>query len=136
MSDLNYIEGVEKAIQRKYGKKAVTDPRSSWSDEKEKEFSKQVQERREAKTSKNKEKADAGGFLVRKKLLNTGADRNCPVCLTYSFSIKDDVYVNKFSCCYKCFVRHVEGREARWMNGWRPNTDDSSGQAREHNKES
>jgi len=33
------------------------------------------------------------------------------VCKIYSFNIQDDVYMNKFKCCFKCYVKHVEGRD-------------------------
>ena len=45
----------------------------------------------------------------------------CPVCDTYSFNVKDDVYMNKFQCCWKCYIQWVEDREDRWQSGWRPN---------------
>ena len=55
-----------------------------------------------------------------KKLLNRDSKRACPVCETYSFQIKDDVYMNKFDCCFDCYIQWVEGREERWKTGWRP----------------
>lgn len=33
----------------------------------------------------------------------------------------DDVCLVKFECCSKCYVQYVEGREERWLEGWRPN---------------
>jgi hypothetical protein len=26
----------------------------------------------------------------------------------------------KFSCCEACFEKYVDGREKRWIEGWRP----------------
>jgi hypothetical protein len=33
---------------------------------------------------------------------------------------KDDLYMNRFECCYKCYVDFVEERTDRWNEGWRP----------------
>ena len=43
-------------------------------------------------------------------------DRVCTACHEYSFELKDDVYMNRFDCCYKCYVKFVENREKRWFN--------------------
>ena len=66
------------------------------------------------------EKVELSGFLISKKLLNKDSNRTCSVCNTYSFDSKDDVYTNKFDCCFKCYIQHVEDREERWLKGWRP----------------
>ena len=58
--------------------------------------------------------------LISKKLFNKDNNRNCPVCHAYSFDSRDDVYMTKFDCCYKCYIQWVEGREDRWSTGWRP----------------
>ena len=34
--------------------------------------------------------------------------------------LSDDLYMNKFDCCFNCYIQYVEGREARWHSGWRP----------------
>ena len=39
----------------------------------------------------------------------------------YSFDTRDNVYMTKYTCCYKCYIQWVEGREERWATGWRPN---------------
>ena len=39
---------------------------------------------------------------------------------TYSFDKKDDFYMNKFECCHCCYIQWVDGREERWLKGWRP----------------
>ena len=76
-----------------------------------------------AKTSKNSEwedKIDVNGIKVSKKLLNKDNNRSCPVCQTYSFDTRNNVYMTKYTCCRSCFINHVEGREDRWATGWRP----------------
>ena len=67
-----------------------------------------------------KKKVEFNGFLVSKKLLNRDSNRTCDTCNTYSFDSKDDVYVNKYGCCFKCYIQYVEDREERWNAGWRP----------------
>lgn len=114
--DLDYIAGMEKAIEEKYGKEAVQNPASSWNEEKEKKYKDEVKERAK-KLSREREKHETiekDGFLIKKKLVSKTAERVCPVCGTFSFSIRDDVYMNKFECCFSCYVQHVEGREDTW----------------------
>ena len=120
--DPNYVVRVEKAIADKYGKETIKNPRDSWNPEKEEEYQEQLKKflDRTRQTTAEKEKVDINGVLISKKLLNRDTNRTCPVCSEYSFSFKDDVYMNKFECCFECYVKHVEGREERWQTGWRP----------------
>ena len=120
--DLNYIAKVEQAIAKKYGETAIQNPESYWNKEKEEKYLKQLQESsaEEEHILQYEEKIDAGGFFVPKKLINREVKRICPVCETYSFKAEDDIYMNKYECCFKCFVHYVENREERWLKGWRP----------------
>ena len=124
--DLNTIAELERAIAQKYGKQAVQHPRSSWDDEKEKEYLEQLRVLAEKENKKKEkiEKVEKDGFLISKKLLNKESNRKCPVCEIYSFDIKDNMYMAKFSCCYQCYMEFVEEREERWKTGWRPNKDE------------
>ena len=92
-------------------------------DEKEQEYLEQIKRLTEKETElqQKDEKVEVNGILVAKKLLNKESNRTCPVCDTYSFSVKDDVYMNKYDCCWKCYIQWVEDREERWLSGWRPN---------------
>ena len=120
--DPNYVVRVEKAIAEKYGKEAVQNPRVNWTPEKEEKYKQQLKDflERTRKDSQPSEKVDIDGVLISKKLLSRDTNRSCPVCSEYSFSSQDDVYMNKFECCFKCYINHIEGREERWANGWRP----------------
>ena len=60
------------------------------------------------------------GILVSRKLLNREGIINCPVCGRKTKTVDDDIYINKYECCSKCFIQYVDGREERWLNGWRP----------------
>lgn len=124
--DPHYVVKLEKAIAEKYGKEAIQNPKSGWTPEKEKEYIEQVKKIQEKRNQKQdaSEKVETNGFLINKKLLNREQKRNCPVCESYSLEMKDDVYMTKFDCCFKCYIQHVEDREERWETGWRPNTGD------------
>jgi len=124
--NLNDIAKFEQAIAKKYGPEAVENPRKYWNDEKEKEYQEQLKKlaKKERLNEEKDDKVEQDGFLISKKLLNKETTRRvCPVCKTYSFKIKDDVFMNKFDCCYNCYIQWVDDREERWEKGWRPNND-------------
>ncbi|MAG28085.1 hypothetical protein CMI47_21375, partial [Candidatus Pacearchaeota archaeon] len=73
------------------------------------------------KNNQTQDKINVNGIKVSKKLLNRESLRTCPVCNSFSRKAKDDVYLIKFECCEACFDRYVDGREERWLKGWRPN---------------
>ena len=122
-NDLDKVAAIEKAIKEKYGEAAVLHPRANWDDEKERQYLEQIKklsEKTQAVAEKT-HKVENGGFFMSKKLLNRESERECPVCDVYSFDMKDDIYMNKFECCYECYIQYVDGREERWKTGWRPN---------------
>tara|TARA_B100000085_G_scaffold193893_1_gene177786 strand:+ start:6993 stop:7325 length:333 start_codon:yes stop_codon:yes gene_type:complete len=106
--DLNEIARIEKAIKEKYGEEAIQNPKGLWTEEKEKKYLSDL-------------KIFYNGKEKKRKSLEPSPDRTCPVCGTYSFSVKDDLYMNKFECCFECYIQYVEDREERWKTGWRPN---------------
>ncbi len=112
----------EKAISQKYGEKSIENPKKEWTDDKEKEYQQQLKELylKETRLQDQDDKVEVDGFLISKKLLNRDNNRNCPVCNAYSFEIRDNIYMNKFDCCFKCYIQWVEDREERWKSGWRP----------------
>ena len=124
--DPHYVVKLEKAIAEKYGKEAIQNPKYGWTPEKEKEYIEQVKKIQEKRNQKQEasEKVETNGFLINKKLLNREQKRNCPVCESYSLEMRDDVYMTKFDCCFKCYIQYVEDRDERWETGWRPNTGD------------
>ena len=119
---LDEIAKYEIAISKKSGKEAIKHPKADWDDEKEKDYQQQIKDlyEKEKKLQEKNEKIEMDGFLISKKLFNKDNNRNCPVCQTYSFELRDDVYMAKFDCCFKCYIQWVEGREDRWSTGWRP----------------
>ena len=124
--DLNDIARFEKAIAKKYGPEAIENPRKYWDDEKEKSYQDQIKKlaEKELAFEEKDDKVEVDGFLISKKLLNRErTKRVCPVCRAYSFKIKDDVFMKKFDCCYRCYIQWVEDREEKWLSGWRPKND-------------
>jgi len=116
--DLNYIVKVEKAIAKKYGEETIQNPRANWNEDKEKDYLEQIKilHKKEIRRRDKDEKIQKDGFLVSKKLLNTKEDRTCPACFQYSFKPIDDVYMNKYDCCHRCYLGFVKGNENRWFN--------------------
>jgi len=126
--DYNFIAKVEQAIGDKYGEETIQNPKANWSEEKEKEYLEQIKkiQQKQRKISEAKDKIEVNGFFISKKLLNKDSKRLCLVCETYSFDGKDDLYMNKYDCCFGCYVQWVENREERWESGWRPTKENAS----------
>ncbi len=120
--DLNYIAGLEKAIKKKYGEEAVENPAKFWDKEKEKDYIQQLEEfvEKQKKIEQESEAENVDGILVSRKLLNKEGIFNCPTCSKKLKTINDDIYFTKFDCCEMCYIKYVEGREKRWLDGWRP----------------
>ena len=119
--DPNYIVKVEQAIAKKYGEETVQHPKANWTDDKERQYISELKDLYRQRDQLESEEEEIGGVFINKKLLNKESSRSCPVCSTYSFKSNDDVYMSKFDCCEKCYIQWVEGREERWLKGWRPN---------------
>jgi len=121
--DPNYIAKLEQAIAKKYGQETIQNPKGNWDEEKEKDYEDQIKKlsEKEQAIEEQDEMVEVDGVLLSKKLFTReSTKRTCPVCTEYSFKIRDDVFMNKFDCCYKCYIQWVEGREDRWKTGWRP----------------
>ncbi len=121
--DPNYIVKLEQAIAKKYGQETIQNPRGNWDEEKEKDYEDQIKKlsEKEQVIEEQDEMVEVDGVLLSKKLFTReSTKRTCPVCTEYSFKIRDDVFMNKFDCCYKCYIQWIEGREDRWKTGWRP----------------
>jgi hypothetical protein len=120
-----YVMRLENLIQKKYGYDAIKNPESGWDEDKEKKYLQKLKEFsvKFDKNSSYKDKVEVDGVLVSKKLLTRESNRTCPVCKIYSFKVQDDIYMTKYSCCFKCYVQYVEDREERWLTGWRPDNE-------------
>lgn len=119
---LEELQQIEHAIRTKFGEDALSDFRANWTEDKEEDYKKQLKEVKEKDLlrEKNEEKTEKDGFLVSKRLLTIRKCEGCPICKKYFTDAGDNVYLLKFECCQKCYITHVEGREERWKQGWRP----------------
>ncbi len=117
------IAAVEQAISKKYGDEAIQNPKANWDQEKEREYIKQSQEfyRKVQRNDQWEEKIEVNGVKVSKKLLNRESLVSCSTCGNFPKGVMDDVCLSKFDCCNDCYIKYVEGREDRWLTGWRPN---------------
>ena len=121
--DLNYIAALEKAIKKKYGDIAIQNPAKFWDEDKEQEYLSQLKDfaLKQQKHETDNELENVDGVLITRKLLNKEVILNCPECKSRLKTLNDDIYFTKYECCEKCFIKYIEGREERWLKGWRPN---------------
>ena len=112
--DPNFIPKLEKAIGQKYGDIATRNPSHFWDEEKEKQYLEQLKQ--ESEKPPEYTTIQSEGFFIKKKLFMEASQRTCPQCKNYSFDVKDDLYMNKYRTCFKCYVLYVEGREEKWLN--------------------
>ena len=117
--DLNEIAKIEQAIKEKYGSEAIQNPKGSWTKEKEQKYLEDLKHFY-TKNKKNQQVQEKEGFVVKDRISSKAISRVCPVCSSYSFDQKDDVYMIKYQCCFNCYIQYIEGREERWNSGWRP----------------
>lgn len=120
--DLNYIAALEKAIKKKYGVEAIQNPAKFWDPEKEKAYIQQLGEfvQKQKQVEANSELQNVNGILMSPKLLIKEGRAHCPVCSDIIKKINDDIYITKYECCENCYFQYIEGREDRWLKGWRP----------------
>ena len=120
--DPDYIAAVEKAITEKYGKNTVQDFRNEWESNKEKEYLNQLKGLRSKRdrSATAREEIIVGDIKITKRRTKQKDDRTCPLCKTYSFSRRDDLYMNRFKSCYECYTDFIQYREEAWKNGDRP----------------
>ncbi len=109
---MNYIQALEKAVKEKYGEQATLNPKQLWDEQLEEEYIQSVKKvhKNEYSNLMTQEKVEVDGFSMPKKLLNK-SNKECSMCKVYSFNKKDDLYLNKFKVCYKCYVCNIEDKK-------------------------
>lgn len=105
-NNLNYIQALEKAVKEKYGDLATYNPKYFWNDIKEKEYIEDIKIFSEIqnKNLDSREKIEIDGMYISKNVLDQKQNRVCSECKKYSFNQRDDLYLNKFNSCYKCYL--------------------------------
>ena len=115
--DYKQVSAIEKAVKEKYGDFAVLDPSSLWNTEKEKAYLDQIKVfDKYYRQQAYENQVDQGGFIIKEKLINKKNFENCSLCGEQAYKTEDDLYMNKYNCCFKCFIKHIEGREANVRN--------------------
>ena len=116
MKDPNFILNVENEIKKKYGEKAIQNPKASWTIEKEKEYLQHLKElfHDEIKIQES-DVININGISFDSKLFKVENSKVCLICKCYSFNRNDDIYLIKYMTCFKCFIERVEGREDKWI---------------------
>jgi len=105
------IAALEKAIEVKYGEKAVLDPSSMWTTEKEIVYLEQVKKvEKYYRQLPHETYKDQDGFIIKEKLLSKNNFKKCSYCGEQALKTNDDVYMTKFNSCFKCYILHVEGK--------------------------
>ena len=103
--DWNLVAKIEQKIREKYGEEAIKSPAQDWTDEQEEQHLEKLRQaalKKRENEGKHEKVEIAEGVFVSKKLLMKESSRTCPVCGVYSFDKRDDLYMNKFSCCFIC----------------------------------
>ncbi len=96
--DPNYVAKIEQAISKKYGEETIQNPKSRWTDEKEREYVSQLKDLYKQRDQLESEEEEIGGVFINKKLLNKESSRSCPVCSTYSLNTKNrDATIKKYN---------------------------------------
>lgn len=112
----NLLDKIEKAIIDKYGPETVQSLKANWTPTKELGYLKQLKKTSSKQTqhSSSDDKVMVDGVYVPKKLFIKETDRVCTSCGVYSFDNRDDLYMTKFRCCFKCWIQNIQGREYKW----------------------
>ena len=121
--DQNYVAKIEKAIRDKYGEMGIHNPRSDWDTVKERQYLQELKKINEKHFAleRQQEKINKDGVLLSKKLLMKSGNASCPICTKYDLKARDEIFILRWECCERCYIKYVEGREKRWRQGWRPN---------------
>ena len=119
--DWNKIAQLEKAISARYGEEAIQNPKKEWDSSKEDDYLEQVKgyTKKMRAIHEQEEKVEVKGFFMSKKLLNREIRNNCPNCQNRLRTVRDDIYMNKYECCEKCYINYVEDREEQWLSARR-----------------
>ena len=110
--DYKQISALEQSIGEKYGEIAVTNISDLWDKEKEKSYLDQVKAVEKFYRQQPYETySDQGGFILKNKLINKKNFKSCSLCNEQAYKANDELYMNKFDCCYLCYIEHIERRK-------------------------
>lgn len=105
---------LSKAIVDRWGHEVAEDYRARWNRTKEELY---IEQLKAIDKARNKQEQDdkvlVDGVLLPKKLFTKDRENNnriCNMCKTYSLRYADDLYMNKYKVCEKCYIEHLEDR--------------------------
>lgn len=104
MKDSNEVAKLEKAIAEKYGQAAIVNPRGLWSPEDEAQYQQQISSGSWV-PAKEMSEEQKDGYLIENGELITKEIRLCSKCGKYSIDCRDNLYLNKFQLCWKCYLK-------------------------------
>lgn len=117
MKDPNIKSKLLKAIVDRWGYEVAIDPQDNWNRTKEGLYLEQLREiEKRRQHVSDDQKVEINGVLIPLKLINKDKKNNriCDVCNMYSLKYDDDLYINKYQVCKKCYIEHIEDREDKW----------------------
>jgi len=102
--DSRYVANLENKVKEKYGDLATSTFKPDWTQKEKEEFRQQF--------IKFHEKITRNQKTNKQYTINN----TCPICDSFSFFKIDDLYLTKFSCCYRCYLSYLEGKEKEYLN--------------------
>jgi len=115
--DYKQISALEKAIEEKYGQQAILNPSDLWTPEKEKVYLDQVRSvEKYYRQQPHEQCVDQGGFIMKEKLVNKNNFKNCLLCNKQAYKSEDEIYMQKFNSCFRCYILKIEGRTTNGRN--------------------
>lgn len=58
----------------------------------------------------------------------------CPICDGPMKGNRSTFCYYKYGCCQMCWVEFIDGREQRWLDGWRPSAEELKQFEEKYNK--
>lgn len=107
------LDAIGKEMSKMYGEVVLTHPEVWWDTEKEKKYRESLKNQQKEDKVQEKQTLINNEVLIINKLFITSS-RTCDICKTNFCGYYDEMYLNKFGCCYKCYIMYCEGREDKW----------------------
>lgn len=114
MRDPDWALKIEQEIRKKYGEKAVINPKKFITSEFDQQY-RTFLKKMAIDDTKPEEKVNIDGVLLPSKLFIKEKNKKCCVCNSEFLSNKDELYLLKYETCERCYIIEIEGREDKWL---------------------
>jgi len=113
---VEYYDKLAEILYKQTDGKGLIDKETLWSGngEDREEVQKKIFELSKKKIEKNTEVVDEDTYIVSKLVRKENFINKCEICNSGIMNINDDVMFIKYNCCYKCYIRYIEGREDKY----------------------